>query len=286
MGAVYSRGPEKSSRSPVQSKSVVLDVAFGPNAVSFAPGSVGGQAMLGKAIGAALLLAAWAMPLHAQEKGAVRPGFSAGSLAGQKILLFRPTVWVGEQSTGGLAEPNADWTAQSRSLLAAELQRRQADFRNEIVSEPDLVGADAAVFADHRALFGAVARAVQTYQFFKGNRLPTRKNHPFDWTLGDGTRRIAELTGARYGFFVSTHDEYGSFGRKMFQVLAAGLVGVGVQSGVHQGYAGLVDLQTGDLVWLNADGEMGGDVRNEEGMHKRVAQLLEDFPALKATPVP
>jgi hypothetical protein len=242
--------------------------------------------MWGKFISAVLLFVVSAMPLHAQEKGAVRTGFSESALAGQKIVLFRPSVWVGEQSTGGLPEPNADWTAQSRTLLAAELQRRQADFRNAVIAEPDLVGADAVVFADHRALFGAVARAVQTYQFFKGNRLPTRKNHPFDWTLGDGTRRIAELTGARYGFFVSTHDEYGSFGRKMFQVLAAGLVGVGIQSGVHQGYAGLVDLQTGDLVWLNADGEMGGDVRTEEGMRKRVAQLLEDFPALKARPVP
>jgi hypothetical protein len=64
-------------------------------------------------------------------------------------------------------------------------------------------------------------------------------------------------------------------------VLAAGLVGVGVQSGVHRGYAGLVDLQTGDLVWLNADEAMGGDVRNAEGMEKRVGQLLEDFPGLK-----
>jgi hypothetical protein len=235
------------------------------------------------ALSLALFLTASAF---AQEKGAVRPGFSTASLRGQKILFFRPSVWVGEQSTGGLSEPNADWTTQSRTLLLEEMRRRQADFSNEIIAEPEVVGPDAAVIADHRSLFGAVAQAVQTYQFFKGNRLPTRKNHPFDWTLGDGTRRISELTGARYGFFVTTHDEYGSFGRKMFQVLAAGLVGVGVQSGVHRGYAGLVDLQTGDLVWLNADAEMGGDVRTEEGIRKRVSQLIEDFPALKEQPSP
>lgn len=241
--------------------------------------------MKSKCWSAALLLCAvgcWANSAQAQEKGAVRDGFSADSLKGQKILLFRPKVWVGAQSTGGMAEPNADWTAQSRTLLADELKRRQSEFNNDLIPEPEVVGADAAVIAGHQALFEAVAHSVVTYQFFKGNRLPTHKNHAFEWTLGDGTRRIEELTGARYGLFVMTHDEYGSFGRKAFQILAAGLVGVGVTSGVHRGYAGLVDLETGDLVWLNADEQMGGDVRNAEGMQKRVRELLEDFPGLKA----
>lgn len=229
----------------------------------------------------ALVFAAISAPALAQEKGAVREGFSADSLRGQKILLFRPSIWVGSQSTGGMDEPNADWTAQGRELVAAELKRRQGEFDNELIAEPELVGADAEVLSSHRALFNSVAHSVVTYQFFKGNRLPTRKNKAFDWTLGEGTKRISELTGARYGLFVSTHDAYGSFGRKAFQILAGGLLGAGVKSGVHKGYAGLVDLQTGNLVWLNADEAMGGDVRNAEGMQKRVGQLLEDFPGLK-----
>jgi hypothetical protein len=237
-------------------------------------------------IGAALavLLCFHAMPLLAQEKGAVREGFSAGSLQGQKILLFHPAVWVGEQSTGGMPEPNADWTAQARTLLEAELRRRHNYFRNELIREPELVGLDALLFAAHRALFKAVAGSVMEYQFFVGNRLPTRKNKAFDWTLGSGTRQIASLTGARYGLFVVTEDQYGSVGRKIFQVLVAGVAGVGIQSGVHIGHAGLVDLHTGELVWLNADAAMGGDVRTAEGAAKRVDQLLEDFPGLK-TPI-
>jgi hypothetical protein len=59
-----------------------------------------------------------------------------------------------------------------------------------------------------------------------------------------------------------------------------------VSSGVHAGYAGLVDLRTGDLVWLNADLKMGGDVREADGASKRVVQLLEDFPQQGAASVP
>lgn len=222
----------------------------------------------------------WTVSASAQEKGAVREGFSAESLRGQKILLFRPSVWVGEQSTGGMNEPNGDWTIQSRALLTEELSRRQADFSNEIVVEPELVGDDAVLVAAHKALFASVSGSVVQYQFFKGNRLPTRKNKPFDWTLGNGTRRIAELTGARYALLIDSFDAYGSTGRKALQIMAA-LARVSVSSGVHKGSAGLVDLQTGELVWLNADWQMGGDVRDEEGIRKRVGQLLEDFPGLK-----
>ena len=52
---------------------------------------------------------------------------------------------------------------------------------------------------------------------------------------------------------------------------AASVVGV-------EGHAGLVDLKTGDLLWLNADTQMGGDVREADGAKKRVRQLLAGFP--------
>ena len=215
----------------------------------------------------------------AREKGASRPGFNAEALHGQTVLLFRPSVFVGEQSTAGQAEPNGDWTDESRRLLAAEMTARQAGIADRVVAEPETAGP---VYSQYQALFDTVARSVVRHQFFKGGRLPTRKNKPFEWSLGPGLKEIARETGARYGLFVSTHDEYGSVGRKVFQALAIVAVGVPVTSGVHRGFAGLVDLETGDLVWLNADEQMGGDVRNAEGMKKRVAELLEDYPGLSA----
>ena len=82
------------------------------------------------------------------------------------------------------------------------------------------------------------------YQFFAGNRLPTRKNKAFDWTLGTGTKRLADLTGARYGLFIYTRDEYGTTGRKLFQFFAAGLVGVSVSPATIWGTRGwLISLR-------------------------------------------
>jgi hypothetical protein len=124
--------------------------------------------------------------------------------------------------------------------------------------------------------------AVIKYQFFKGNRLPTKKRDNkdgvFDWSLGEGVRSLPGAQDADYALFIWNKDAYGSTSRKVLQLFAALGPGIAVKSGDHRGYAGLVDLKTGDLLWLNADGAMGGDVRDADGARKRVGQLLEEFP--------
>jgi len=123
---------------------------------------------------------------------------------------------------------------------------------------------------------------VVNYQFFVGNRLPTKKRDNkagvFEWSLGEGVRQLPGADQADYGLFIYNKDAYGSTGRKLLQIAALLGPGIAVKSGEHKGAAGLVDLRTGDLLWLNADFAMGGDVRELDGAQKRVTQLLEGFP--------
>lgn len=220
-------------------------------------------------------------PADAQERSATRHGFSLPPQSGKKILLLRPTVQVSEQSTGGVPEPRAEWTDLARANIGVSLEALQRSLGNEIIVAPEVYGDQARTLNEHMALFAAVSRAVIQYQFFVGNRLPTKKRDSktdvFDWSLGEGVASLPGAEGADYALFIYSRDAYGSTGRKMLQLVGA-LAGVGVTSGEHVGYAGLVDLKTGDLLWLNADGQMGGDVREKDGADKRIRQLLEDFP--------
>lgn len=242
------------------------------------------------------LLTAWAvlvlalLPIqaaHAQlggtEATAVREDFAfpAGPV---RILVFRPDVRVGEQTTGGLNEPRADWTLRARDNILVALRKAQAERGSELILVPEQQGERAALVADYTALFKAVADAAFTHKLFPGNRLPTKKNR-FDWTLGSGAAQLRQL-GGDYGLFLYTYDSYGSTGRKVAQALGLLLGGGLIPSGVHIGYAGLVDLTSGDLVWINADLQMGGDVRDPVGAEKRVAQLLEEFPLKRRAGVP
>ena len=232
------------------------------------------------ALGVALCVVA--APVAAQEKTAVKAGFTLPANSGKKILLFRPKVSTGAQSTGGMFEPNADWTDKARNNIDSALKKRQADLGNTIMLAPEAFGDQARLTEEYTNLFFAVSEAVVSYQFFAGNRLPTKKRDNkagvFDWSLGKGVRNLPGAKDADYALFLYNKDAYGSTGRKILQVVALLGPGIAIKSGEHKGAAGLVDLKTGDLVWLNADFAMGGDVRDVDGAEKRVGQLLEEFP--------
>jgi len=235
-----------------------------------------GQALF---VGLVLCIAASA---NAQERTAIKSGFELPARSGKTILVFRPSVRVGAQSTGGMFEPNGDWTDQARRNIEAALATRQEWLGNLVLPAPSAFGEEAQLVQEYAALFAAVSQSVINYQFFVGNRLPTKKHdnkaNVFEWSLGTGVANLPGAKDAAYALFIYNKDAYGSTGRKLLQIAAALGPGIAVKSGEHAGYAGLVDLRTGDLLWLNADGAMGGDVRTVEGASKRVEQLLEEFP--------
>ena len=205
---------------------------------------------------------------------------------GIKVIVFRPDVRVGTLRTAGLDEPNADWTDAARANILAEMKTQAKAIGLDFAFLGDLEGADAETLNQYRSLFIAVSSSATQHGVF-GNHLPTKEipksaENPkrkwrVDWTLGPGIEKLQKITGGDYGLFFFTHDAYGSSGRKAAVIFAA-MWGVAAPFGVHEGYAGLVDLRTGDLVWFNTNPAIGGDPREAEGATKRVAQLLQDFP--------
>jgi len=228
----------------------------------------------GLAVAVVLLMA---VPAAAQEKTGIKPGFTLRP-GTARIVLMRPSIHVGSQSTGGMFEPNADWTTQARENIMHALNSFQSDLGNQVVVYDEGSTGEGPLATQYGNLFGAVSESVIEYQFFVGNRLETKKRkNTFEWSVGPELANLKSLQNADYALFINTNDQYGSTGRKALQIFAA-MGGISVTSGVHIGHAGLVDLKTGELVWLNADRQMGGDVRTPEGAMKRVTQLLEGFP--------
>lgn len=226
-----------------------------------------------------------------------RDGFELPDEGTFKIVVFRPDVHVGSLKVGGIDEPNAEWTEQARANIQSVLIARAASFNANMEFIDELEGENAELLNDYRALFEAVSGSIFQHvtmndkletklreeKVGEGPNARVRKVLKLDWALGPGTARLKEVTGADYAMFVFTHDAYGDSGRKAAQAL--GMLGcligacVIVQAGVHTGYAGLVDLNTGDIVWFNTDLGMGGDPRESEGAEKRVGQLMEGFPS-------
>jgi len=189
------------------------------------------------------LIGAGPQSASAQEKTAVQKGFELAPNSGKRILVFRPAIRVGAQSTAGLFEPNADWTEEATKNIQASLAEFQERIGNEVINAPEAYGAEAQNLQEHMDLFAAVSRSAIKYQFFAGQRLPTKKKDNrediFDWSLGSGVSSLPGADGADYGLFIFNKDAYGSTGRKLLQGLAF-LARVPVKSGISCKGAGKV----------------------------------------------
>ncbi|MBX3664347.1 MAG: hypothetical protein KIT13_01880 [Burkholderiales bacterium] len=225
----------------------------------------------------ALLVASMliAGPAIAQERN-LAPGF-AGLAKNAKVAIMPTDIELFSISAGGVLEPRADWTdAASRHFKAALIEKK----RKLGVGTVDLSDKDADELAEVNTLHAAVARAISAHHFGPGFlNLPTKEGK-LDWSLGEAVRGIKEKTGADYALFSWIRDSYTSAERAV-AMIALALLGVGVGGGMQVGYASLVDLDTGRVVWFNQMFRGSGDLRQPEPAAETLESLLARFPAAK-----
>lgn len=229
---------------------------------------------------AAIAAMSTAWPLSAQmpvatEKFALREGF-VFSTDKPRILLFQPEIKVGEQTTAGIFQNNADWHAAANRELTAALVRAGNKRGFEIVLHQEK-GGSGQTLIEHRALFRLVVNMIIRHKLFGKDPLPS-KIAAFDWSLGNGLSGLGSDAQAGYGLFLLNQDSFESSGRRAAKLVAS-LMGNEDTAGTHFAYAALVDLRNGDIVWFGVDLRAAGDVRTAEGANQRVGQLLNGFPS-------
>ena len=183
-----------------------------------------------------------------------------------------------ELTAGGVLAPKADWTEAANRHMGAALARKTSALG--LASQPIADGvADA--HAELLHLYGAVARAISLHHMgpFK---LPTKEDR-LEWSFGESLRPLQQATGARYGLFTWVRDSYATAERKAMMVGLA-LLGVGIGGGAQVGYASLVDLDSGQVLWFNQLVSVSGDLRDEKSAMASVDGLLAGFPGTTAPP--
>lgn len=215
-----------------------------------------------------------AAPAQPATSKNVAPGFGALATA-DKVVLMPVDVELFSLSAGGVAEPKADWTAAAATHMKAAIEARKAALRLNTV---EIDGAAADDFAEHVGLHAAVAQSIALHHGVGGIwALPTKAGR-LDWSFGNAMAPLAQRSGARYALFVWVRDSYASAERKAAMVALA-LFGVGIPGGVQVGYASLVDLTSGQVVWFNRLARGTGDLREAEPAKESIDALLAGFPA-------
>jgi hypothetical protein len=195
-----------------------------------------------------------------------------------RVVVMPPDVQLSELTAGGLLEPKADWTERAREHVAAALEQHLQTKGATVVAyeAPASGGEDDAADMQLVKLHDAVGGAILVHKYLPVLALPT-KGDRFDWTLGRGVKQLQARTGADYAVFVFFRDSYASAGRVAL-IVGAAILGVGVPGGQQVGFASLVDLRTGDIVWFNRLFNPAGDLRTAEPAGKAVQSLLVQLP--------
>ena len=203
------------------------------------------------------------------------------------LLVMRPDVTVNSLTTGGMAEPRADWTEQARANIVAALRAEEAGRGGEVKvldRRDSLPGVSAESVADLERLHAAVGNSIALHKYL-GAYLPSKRRKGLDYTLGEDAVALGRKTGFDYALFMYAEDNIASTGRTALQVLGVAGCAIGFcapSGGSRQfAYASLVDLRTGDVVWFNVlqtgsqlPGVTFGDIRKPEGAAQMVDRLL------------
>ena len=204
--------------------------------------------------------------------------------APKKVILLPADITVGEMSAGGLVEKVDDWS-KSANVAVDQAVKAYLKERNELklVELPVLTKDEQERMEQHRALYDQVAGAAFIYQGVGWEH----KRERFDYTLGTGLQFLKQRTGADAAVFVIGQDQVSTGGRKTLAFLGAAF-GVGIQLGYSFLTAGVVDLNTGDVLWLDYVvkpedplGLFSKDMRKDEGASQMVRSVFANYPGLE-----
>jgi hypothetical protein len=255
-----------------------------------------------------LFLASCNSPPHLQH---ILP-FAANE-ASPSVLLMPPDIELDEHGLTG-STARVDWAAEARQKVEAIVRdilgRRGTMVSIFLATDAQSSAAQDSALTQQRMLI----RELADRSFYSGARrlvIGARR-----WSIGPAARDLRETSDARYALFLGLRDRYSSTGRVVGQValgilFVAAIVMLGVpltppdlgdsrafsssSSGAspaylqtmagagsgcpeQTGYASLIDLETGDVVWLNRVSEGCSDLRDTADLQRTLELLLSGFP--------
>lgn len=195
-----------------------------------------------------------------------------------RIVMMPPDVKYYLLTASGVPEPNVEWTTAARENFHVAM----TDYAASIGTELEFISQDNLSENEIRyeSLHSAVGSSLLNHHFGM-MKLPS-KNGKFDWSLGPEIASLGENYDADYALFVYYRDYQASGGRVALAVLAAA-VGGAVATGSEHGFASLVDLKTGDIVWFNVVNAGAGELRNKDGAATAVRALFKDIPTARGS---
>lgn len=209
-----------------------------------------------------------------------RDDFTPGADKTIRLLVMQPDVELAEITVGGLTQPKADWSEQGLANVNAALAAWMVErgLKAAVYDDTDVAVSDRPLHLQIQKLHGAVGSTILLYGYGQTAMDLPRKDGRFDWTLGDGVAVLREHFDADYALFVYMRDSFATGGRVAMGLALIALGAIVNPGGAQLGFASLVDLHTGDVVWFNRLYSQAGDLREPDAALSSIRLLLKDNP--------
>jgi hypothetical protein len=211
------------------------------------------------------------------------------------VVVVRPMIFVGVLDSQNRQIEDPEWLAETHVNLQVALKRnpsaKAVQWRFADWNAPDSKPLSDTVWQPARFINGDLIFQVPqgTMPVKPGEdwqkRLKAIPKGYYEYALPAAA--VEELRAAdpeaQFALLINMHDAYTTDGAKFARLLQG--MGNVATTGVntmalppHHGFAMLIDLANGRIVWFYNDGAFGGDLRKATSADKRVAQMLTGWP--------
>lgn len=194
-----------------------------------------------------------------------------------RVVLMPLDIQLTELTAAGLEEPKADWTQAASVHVTSGLTAALAE-RGLALGQYRKPKRSKSQRRDDQLekLHSKVGGTILVHHYDPMMRLPTKQGQ-LDWTLGEMARQLGNDQNAEFALFVFLRDSYATGGRKAAMVVGS-ILGAGIKAGERVGFASLVDLRSGKVVWFNVLYSDSGDLREAGPAREVVDNLISGFP--------
>ncbi len=188
------------------------------------------------------------LTVRVNERVLDNPGLVTGRA---RTLLLPMDVDIKEMSVSGVSDVVPAWTSQSRRLIRDYLQANCPRLLKgaTLVAMPEQADDDDRVQAHINLAHVVWADAFLMTRL--GGPAWEHKIRHFDYGIGPGLEDLAAKTGADRALLIIGEDVHTTAGRK---AMAFGLAALGVAVPLGHTFlaAALIDLHSGDILWMNS----------------------------------
>ena len=199
----------------------------------------------------------------------------------KKVVVMPANIKVFEVTAGGVKEEVPDWSAEASANVLKSLSASITKTGHlQEVGLPRLSAAETALLDEHMALYKLVVNTAATTDL-------KHKVRRFDFGIGPGLAALLGKTGADAAMMVFGRDHASTAGRKTKAVLGKiPIVNIFTGSDAEFGYSyvhiGVVDLKTGDLLWMSSEYRDGSsNLREPADAEALVGAVFKWYPGVE-----